>query len=198
MEFEKVLSDKSKSLIKSTNKKENEIKEFFVKTFQDNLFIQNLEYKSHIIFNKLNQPERLDGISIKLSLNIKCTDYYNYQLGDKFYKFKPLTLVKNLVSMKRDSTINIFLKDLSLIKNQEEILEFVKENKYYTVVYQIERINDDETDESLSDSTESIDKEKLKKMKEKMKLKKKKYLMKKKNRPETSEKVEESEEDLRK
>jgi hypothetical protein len=51
----------------------------------------------------------------------------------------------------------------------------------HTVVYQIERINEDETDESVSDSTESIDKEKLKKMKERMKLKKKKYLQRKKN-----------------
>ena len=135
MEFEKVLSDTSKSFIKSTNKKENEMKDFFVKTFQDNLFIQNLDCESYIIFNKLNQPERFDGTSIKLSLNIQCDDCYNYQCGDNFYKFKPKTLVKNLVSMKRDSTINIFLKDLTSIKNKEEIIEFIKENKYYTVVY---------------------------------------------------------------
>ena len=81
--------------------------------------------------------------------------------------------------------MNIFLKTLSTINNQTEILNFIQENRYYTVIYEIERVNlkdESETDESVSDSNESIDKERLNKIKERMRLKKKKYLLRKKNK----------------
>ena len=64
----------------------------------------------------------------------------------------------------------------------------------------MERVNlrdDSETDESLSDSNESIDKKRLNKIKEKMRLKKKKYLLRKKNKidevDENDEKIDENE-----
>jgi hypothetical protein len=143
MDLNKLILDNHFKLF-SSKKKNDEMKQAFL-----NIILQNYNKnnKNIIYFDKANYPVfKITNIkdyneNINIKCNVLCSGVYDFKYN---FTIRPIKLIKNYISYKRDLTIEPFL---SIIEDVDDVLHFIKNNKYFTTIYEVELTDNDKRKE---------------------------------------------------
>ena len=157
MDLNKLILNEDDNHLKlfSSKKKNDEMKQAFLNIILQNYNINN---KNIIYFDKSNYPVfKITNIkdyneNINIKCNVLCSGVYNFKYN---FTIRPIKLIKNYISYKRDLTIEPFL---NIIEDVDDVIHFLKNNKYFTTIYEVE-LTDNEKRKEIK---EQVKKAKLK------------------------------------